>query len=83
MKENTTKVKYRNRNDRYVKLEIVPKEKIINSIIKLRRNIDELGLEREWKMRLNELYYRFTSQTLSNINYTKINPLNLYSNYII
>ena len=46
---------------RNVKLQIVPKEKIINSVVRLRKNIDEMGLEREWKLRLNELYLKLTA----------------------
>ena len=46
----------------YIKLDIVPKEKFVNSIIKLGKNIEELGLETEWKWKLNDLYNKLRSK---------------------
>lgn len=45
-----------------VKFEVVKKDKILNSIIKLGKNIEELGLEKEWKSRINDLYNKFNSK---------------------
>ena len=41
-----------------VKLVIVGKEKFVNSLLKLEKKIEELGLESEWKLRINELYHK-------------------------
>ena len=66
MFKNEKMKRKKQKKDRLIKLQIVPKRKIINSVIRLRKSIDEMGLERDWKVRLNELYMKLTSHCAKN-----------------
>lgn len=69
-----------------IKIIVVDKEKFINSLVKLGKNIEEMGLETEWKYRLNELYNKlkckcqiddYMSKNMS-CGYTKKNTIDVF-----
>ena len=49
--------------------ELVNTSKIVSSIIRMVKNINELGLEKEWKERLELLYFKLTSINLTDTHF--------------
>ena len=60
-----------------VKLIIVGKEKFVNSLLKLEKNIEELGLESEWKLRINELYNKLKIKVSTSDDYSSKQTANI------
>ena len=58
-----------------VKLIVVGKDKFLNSLMKLSKNIEELGLETEWKFKLINLYKVFKEKYIS-IDQVSVSQIN-------
>ena len=61
-KNYSDKEKNNKENNQWIRFETVPKDKIVNSVIKLGKNIEELGMEKEWKWKLQDLYNKLKNK---------------------